>query len=117
MSKRATNLRDLVIERAVRGPGMAGSAARRAAFDNKGIHPRARDLMSKVVRQAWTVTDEDVAATKAAGLSEDEIFELTICSALGQASRQLNSALAALDLATSRSDLTASPADSSRGGR
>ena len=116
MSKRATNLRDLVIERAVRGPGMAGSAARRAAFDNKGIH-RARDLMSKVVRQAWTVTDEDVAATKAAGLSEDEIFELTICAALGQASRQLNAALAVLDLATSRPDLTASPAESSRGGR
>jgi hypothetical protein len=118
MSKRATNLRDLVIERAVRGPGMAGSAARRAAFDNKGINPRARDLMSKVVRQAWTVTDEDVGATKAAGLSEDEIFELTICAALGQASRQLNSALAVLDLATSRSsDLPASAVESSRGGR
>jgi hypothetical protein len=116
MSKRATNLRDLVIERAVRGPGMAGSAARRAAFDNKGVNPRARDLMGKVVRQAWTVTDHDVAATKAAGLSDDEIFELAICAALGQAARQLSSALAALDLAASRSSDLAS-AERSRGGR
>lgn len=100
MSKAATQLRDRVIERAVRGPGMTGGAARRAAFENSGVTPRARDLMSKVVRQAWTVTDEDVTATKAAGLSEDEIFELTICAALGQAARQLNAAIAALDSAT-----------------
>jgi alkylhydroperoxidase family enzyme len=102
MSTRTTQLRDRVIERAVRGPGMSGIAARRAAFENSRPNPRARDLMAKVVRQAWTITDEDVAAARAAGLSDDEIFELTICAALGQATRQLNAALAALDAATGR---------------
>jgi hypothetical protein len=33
-------------------------------------------------------------------LLEDEIFELVVCAAFGEASRQLNSALAALDAAT-----------------
>jgi hypothetical protein len=119
MSTRATQLRGGVIDRAVRGPGMSGRAARQAAFENTGVHPRARDLLDKVVRQAWTVTDEDVTATKAAGLSEDEIFELTICAALGQAKRQLNAALAALETAA-RPDLsttTGAVPDRSRGPR
>ena len=46
------------------------------------------------------ISDADVAATKAAGVSEDEIFELTVCAALGQATRQLDAALAALDAAS-----------------
>jgi hypothetical protein len=113
MIKRATQLRDRVIERAVRGPGMTGSAARRAAFENSGVNPRARDLMSKVVQHAWTVTDDDVRTTQTAGLSDDEIFELTICAALGQATRQLNAAMAALD-AAGASRLSTPPAASER---
>jgi hypothetical protein len=64
------------------------------------VDPRARSLVDKVARHPWRVTDEDVTAAKAAHLSEDEIFELVVCAALGQASRQLTSALAALDAAT-----------------
>ena len=45
------------------------------------------------------MTDEDVAAAKAA-LSEDEMFELAVCAAIGQATRQLDNALAALADAT-----------------
>ena len=41
---------------------------------------------------------------KAKGVSEDEIFELTVCAAYGQATRQLNAALAALDEATAAVD-------------
>ena len=36
-------------------------------------------------------------AYEKAGLPEDEIFELVVCAAFGESSRQLNSALAALD--------------------
>jgi len=46
------------------------------------------------------MTDEDIAAVRAAGLSEDQIFEIVICAAIGQASRQYTSALAALASAT-----------------
>ena len=47
-----------------------------------------------------TVTDEDVAAVQASGLSEDQIFEIVVCAAIGQASRQYTNALAALASAT-----------------
>lgn len=91
----AERLRARAIERALTGPGMASADARRAAFDNSDAAP-AHALLAKVARNAWKVTDDDVAAAKQAGLSEDEIFELVVCAAYGQASRQLDAALAAL---------------------
>ena len=89
-----------MIERALEGPGVAAPSVRRAAFENHGGDERARALVEKVARNAWKVTAADVEAARAAGVSEDEIFELTVCAALGQASRQLESALAAVDAAT-----------------
>jgi len=89
--------RDQVIERVVEGKGEASREARRAAFANQGVTPEpVRALIEKVARQAWKVSDEDVAAAKAAGLSEDQIFELVVAAALGAAKRQYDAALAAL---------------------
>jgi hypothetical protein len=95
MSETVTRLRKATVERALHGPGKASGDARRAAFDNAGSNP----LIAKVAKQAWTVTDADIAAAKQAGLSEDEIFELVVCVAYGQATRQLEAALAAVDAA------------------
>lgn len=100
MSDATDRVREAAIERALRGPGVASVEARRAAFENQKVDPRARALIDKVARHAWTVTDADVAEALAAGLSEDEIFELTVCAAYGQASRQLRAALDAVDAAT-----------------
>jgi len=97
MSEPATKLRQAVIERVLAGPGTTTSDRRRAAFDNVGVEEPARALVDKVARTAWKVTDDDVAAAKAAGLTEDAIFELAVAAALGQSSRQLASALAVLD--------------------
>lgn len=99
MSERVTRLRKAAVERALLGPGKASGEARRAAYDNTGVPEAARALIDKVVKTASKVTDEDIAATKRAGLSEDEIFELVVCAAYGQATRQLETALAALDAA------------------
>ncbi|MBS1120161.1 MAG: hypothetical protein H6Q90_2389 [Deltaproteobacteria bacterium] len=101
MSESVTRLRKAVVECTLQGPGKSAGEARRAAFDNNEAVPApARALVAKVARNAWKVTDEDVAATKQAGVAEDDIFELVVCAALGQATRQLDSALAALDAAT-----------------
>ncbi len=56
-----------------------------------------RALVDKIVRQAWKISDEDVAAAKATGLNEDQLFELVVCAALGAAKRQYDTALAALE--------------------
>jgi len=45
------------------------------------------------------VTDQDIASASAAGLSEDQIFEVVVCAAVGAATRQYQSGLTALDAA------------------
>jgi hypothetical protein len=99
MSEAATRLRRAVVDRVLHGPGAASAEARRAAFDNRGVDDRARALIDAVARHAWKITDEDVEAAKNAGLSDDEIFELVTSAALGQSTRQLESAMAAIDAA------------------
>ena len=96
MSETVTRLRKEVVERVLHGKGVAGGDSRRAAFDNKGVPEASRALIDKVTKNAWKVTDEDIAAVKKAGVAEDEIFELAVCAALGQSTRQLEAALAAL---------------------
>src|SRR5262249_9723338 len=67
-------------------------------------------------RAAYTVTDADIAAVKAAAVSEDQIFELAVCAAIGQATRQYDAALAALDAATEgNSDAPRHPREGPRG--
>lgn len=79
------------------GRGKATSALRRAAFDNAGVEAPLVTLINKVAVQPTRVTDEDISAARAHGLSEDQVFELIICAAVGQSSRQYESALDALD--------------------
>jgi alkylhydroperoxidase family enzyme len=84
------------ITRILEGDGKASRAQRRAAFENAGGTGQLSTLIDKVARHAHTVTDDDIAAAKATGLSEDQIFEIVVCAAIGQSTRQYDAALAAL---------------------
>jgi|SRR5262245_26311194 len=95
-----TNARRALITRTLDGDGQSTRAQRRAAFENTGLAEPLRSFLDKVARAAYTVTDADIAAVKAAAVSEDQIFELAVCAAIGQATRQYDAALAALDAAT-----------------
>lgn len=92
--------RQKLVERILEGDGRASREARRAAFRNEGVSEPARPLIDKVTKHAYRVTDEDIAAAKSGGLTEDQIFELAVCASVGQSTRQLEAALAALDEAT-----------------
>lgn len=92
--------REAVVARILDGEGHASRSQRRAAFDNSGLADPLRTLIAKVASHANQVSDQDIAAARATGLSEDEIFELVICGAVGQAVRQHDAALAALEAAT-----------------
>jgi hypothetical protein len=91
--------RDTLIARITEGPGTASAAERRAAFANAGLGGALASLIGKVAQHAYRVTDADVAAARATGQSEDQLFELVVCAAVGQATRQHDAALAALDAA------------------
>jgi alkylhydroperoxidase family enzyme len=94
------NEHEALVRRMLEGDGRASHAQRRAAFDNSGLTGPLRTLTEKVARHAYKVTDEDIADARSSGLSEDQVFELAVCAAVGQATRQYETALAALEAAT-----------------
>src|SRR6266576_3724436 len=60
------------------------------------IPPALHTLIGKVATSPARVTDADFAAAKAAGFSEDQLFELVISAAVGQSTRLYEAGLAAL---------------------
>lgn len=68
--------------------GRAPREQRRRAFDDAVAVGALGSLVTKVAHRPAQITDEDISAAKAAGLTEDQIFELVICAAVGQATRQ-----------------------------
>lgn len=93
--KKIVAYRDL-LTRVLEGDGKASRVLRQSAFDNEGLDEPLRTLVNKVALQPARVTEEDIAVVKASDLSEDQIFELVICAAIGQSSRQYETALEAL---------------------
>jgi hypothetical protein len=96
-----SNARRALLARILDGDGRAPSSQRRAAFDNSSssMTEPLRTLIHKVASGAHAVTDADVAGAVATGLSEDEVFELVVCAAVGEAERQYDAARAALEAA------------------
>ncbi|MEZ4369005.1 MAG: hypothetical protein R2939_22400 [Kofleriaceae bacterium] len=87
-----------LLERTVTaGPAVTAAADRARAFADPDGLPGARGrYCGQVALDATGVTDDDVAALRAEGLGDVEIFEYTVAAAVGQAGRQLDAALAAL---------------------
>ena len=94
--------RKALVKRVLEGPGEASTSARRAAFDNSGLGAPLGALVDKVARHAYRVSDEEITTAKVSGLSEDQVFEIVVCAAVGQATRRYDTALAALEAATAR---------------
>ena len=93
-------LRRELVDRVLGNGGQAPYEQRKAALDNSGLDDPVGTLIEKVASRSYTVTDDDIAAVRAAGLSEDQIFELVVCAAAGQATRQYTNGIAALAAAT-----------------
>jgi hypothetical protein len=96
------NARSALIARIVDGDGRASQAQRRAAFADNGLIEPVSTLVHQIAQNAHRVTDADVARARTSGLTEDQLFELVVCAAVGQATRQHDAALAALDAACSK---------------
>jgi hypothetical protein len=58
--------------------------------------PELARYLAQVRQCAYTITDADVDALKDAGVSEDEIFEQTVATAVGEGLRRLDAAREAI---------------------
>lgn len=78
------------------GPGEVDPELRRAAAAGTGLPSPWDGYVTKVRDASYRITDGDIAALKAAGCPEEEIFEVTIAAATGAALRRLAVGLHAL---------------------
>lgn len=85
-------LRDAVLT----GPGVLDPRLRAAALGRATLPEPLGSYVAQVRTQAYRIADADVDALRAAGYSEDQIFDATVCAAVGAGLRQLERALAAI---------------------
>jgi alkylhydroperoxidase family enzyme len=83
-------------QRILTGRGMAPTELRAKAFENSDLPEPLAALVDKVARRSFQVTDGDFAAAVAAGFTEDQLFEIVICAAVGASSRLYQAGMAAL---------------------
>jgi len=69
---------------------------RAASQPHRPAPPAFESYLEKVRLHAYRVTDADVQALKDAGYSEDEIFELTVSTAVAAGLARLEAGLGAL---------------------
>ena len=94
----------VLVDRILRGPGQASAEQRARAFGNDGLSPPLDALIGKVASRPAQVTEADFAAAQAAGFTEDQLFELVVCAAVGRSARMYDAGLAALAEATGDPD-------------
>jgi alkylhydroperoxidase family enzyme len=69
---------------------------REAAQPDRPAPAEMRTYLEKVRRNAYKVTDRDVEELKAAGFSEDQIFEQTVATAVAAGLERIDAGLATL---------------------
>ncbi|MEP7124005.1 MAG: hypothetical protein ABJE95_23965 [Byssovorax sp.] len=91
-----------LVARFFEGRGETDPALRRAVAErakgaeSDGIPAAIEGYVEKVALHAYRITDEDIVALRAAGYSEDAIFEITLSAALGAGLVRMERGLAAL---------------------
>jgi alkylhydroperoxidase family enzyme len=86
------NLRRRVLDQ----PGALDPAIRKAVAAGVPVTDALDPYVDKVRRHAYRIMDADVESLRAAGYSQDQIFELTVAAALGAATLRLDVGLAAM---------------------
>jgi alkylhydroperoxidase family enzyme len=89
---RIVDLRRAIMET----PGSTSREARVAAAAGEPTATVADPYLDKVRVASYRIADDDVAALKRAGLSEDAILELTLAAAFGESARRLDRVVAVM---------------------
>src|SRR5258705_13178764 len=90
-----------VVDAVLNGKGHMSHELRQAAFDGESaaFPEPLRPYLNKTAKHAYKIVDRDIEALRAAGYDDDQIFEITICSAVGAGFARLERGLAALEQA------------------
>lgn len=78
------------------GPGTVEPRLRRMVAEGRDLPSALTTLVEKISKHAYRVTDEDIAALRDLGYSDDQIFEITISAALGASLKRLDAGFRAL---------------------
>lgn len=78
------------------GAGVVDPAVRRAAGTGTPVPEVWSAYVGKVREASYKITEHDVSALKAAGCTEEEIFEVTVAAATGAALQRLDLGLRAM---------------------
>lgn len=88
--------RQRLVDAVIATPGETSETLRRAAMHRRAVPPPLAPYVEKVALHAYKVTDEDVAALRRSGHSDDALFEITVAAAVGAALHRLERGMAAL---------------------
>lgn len=88
---------DALRDRILKGPGHLDSSIRLAAAEGGKLPPELESYVGKIADRSYAITDSDVESLRRDGYTEDQIFELTLSSALGAGLRRLDIGLLALE--------------------
>jgi hypothetical protein len=89
-------LRERVIESVLRGPGESDPQLRAAAAAGSGAPPELQQLIDKIHRHAYKVTDDDIARLQEK-YTDDQLFEIVVSAAVGASRLRLSAGLEALE--------------------
>jgi len=101
---RYEHFHERLIGAVLNGRGDTPASLRRAVLERAqeargardGLPPAIAQYVDAVARQAYKVTDADVAALQHGGNSDDALFEITVAAAVGAALHRLDRGMAAL---------------------
>ncbi|MFQ6045734.1 MAG: hypothetical protein ACE5PT_05150 [Gemmatimonadales bacterium] len=79
------------------GPGALDRGLREAAYGAEELPGALGHYVAKVRLRAHEVSGEDIDAVRADRRSDDEIFEATVCAALGAGLTRLERGMSALE--------------------
>jgi len=78
------------------GAGALDPVIRRAAGAGSAVPEMWAAYVGKVRDASYRITDHDISVLKAAGCTEEEIFEITVAAATGAALQRLDLGLRAM---------------------
>jgi alkylhydroperoxidase family enzyme len=78
------------------GPAHTASALRRSICEGPPADPKVAVYVEKVRHASYRIVQSDIDELRAAGFSDNAIFEITVAASLGEALRRLRIGLRAL---------------------